>query len=135
MIGRYCFEGRGTLAVTDSAVVVVLRRMREPQHRNHVLVLVVRKLDRELQFRRRIPESKTRLIARRGLRMTNRADWRPGPTEELRPMTAYTGIMTWIILDIRKRYLVTRITRRSMLRRSVRKLRVINSGTPLTSHG
>src|SRR5688572_2442427 len=50
MFGRHCLEGRGTLPVTDSAVVVVLRRMREPQHRDHVLVLVMRKLDRELQF-------------------------------------------------------------------------------------
>ena len=50
MIGRNGLEHRGTLPVTDGAVVVVLRRVREPQHRNHVLMLIVRKLDRELQF-------------------------------------------------------------------------------------
>lgn len=37
--------------VTDSAVVITLhRRMREPAHRDHVLMLVMRKLDRELQL-------------------------------------------------------------------------------------
>ena len=131
MFGRNSFEGRSALTVTDSAVVVILwRRMREPQHRDHVLVLVVRKLDRELQFYRRIPERKPRVIPRRGLRMAHGADRRLGAAKELRPMTAYARIVTRIILDIRKRYLVTRITRRSMLRRGVRKLRIIDS-----SHG
>ena len=51
MIGRHCLEGRGTLRVANGAVVIVLRwRVREPPHRNHILVLVVRKLDRELQL-------------------------------------------------------------------------------------
>jgi hypothetical protein len=131
MFGRNSFEGRTALTVTDSAVVVILRRsMREPQHRNHVLVLIVRKLDLELQFCRRIPERKPRLIARRGLRMAHGADRGLGAAEELRPMTTYASIVAGIILDIRKGNLVTRITRGSMLRRSVRKLRIIDG-----SHG
>ena len=72
MFGRNGFERRSALTVTDSAVVIILRRsMREPQHRNHVLVPIVRKLDLELQFCRRIPERKPRAIPRRGLRMTH----------------------------------------------------------------
>ena len=126
MIGRHCLERRGTLSVTDSTVVVVLRRMREPQHRDHVLVFVVRKLDRELQLRRRIPEGKPRLITRRGLRMTHRTDWRPSTAEELWSMTAYARIVTRIILDIRKRYLVTRTTCGFMFRRRVGKLRIVD---------
>jgi hypothetical protein len=34
--------------MADRAVVVVLWRVREPQQRNYVLMLVMRKLDREL---------------------------------------------------------------------------------------
>jgi hypothetical protein len=34
--------------MTDRAVVVTLRRVRESQLRDHILVPVVRKLDREL---------------------------------------------------------------------------------------
>ena len=48
MIGGRGFERRGARAVTDGAVVVILRRVRETQHRDRVLVFVVRKLDREL---------------------------------------------------------------------------------------
>ena len=130
MIGRNSLERRGALPMTDSAVVVTLRRVRKPQHRNHVLMLVVRKFDRELQLRRRIPESKPRVIARRGLRVTHRADRWLGATEELRSMATDASIMARIIFDIRERDLVTRIARASMFLRRVRELRVIDS-----SHG
>ena len=126
MIGRHSLERRRALSMTDSAVVVILRRMREPQHRDHVLVLIVRKLDRELQLQRRIPKRISRLIARRRLRVTHRADRRPGAAEELRSMTTHACIVTRVILDIRKRNLVTRATRGPMLRRRVRKLRIIS---------
>jgi hypothetical protein len=46
--GRSGLEHRSTLPVTDRATVIILRRVREPQHRDHILVPVVRKLDREL---------------------------------------------------------------------------------------
>jgi hypothetical protein len=46
--GRHRFEHLGALRVTDGAVVVTLRRMRESQLRDHILVPVMRKLDREL---------------------------------------------------------------------------------------
>ena len=126
MIGRNRLERRGALAVTDGAVVITLRRVREPQHRNHVLVLVVRKLDPELQLRRGISESKPRVITRRSLRVTHRADRRLRATEELRSMTTDASIMARIIIDIRKRDLVTRITRCFMFRRRVRELGIIN---------
>jgi len=48
MIGRHSFERLGALAVTNRAVVVTLRRMRESQQGDYVLMPVMRKLDREL---------------------------------------------------------------------------------------
>ena len=46
--GRSGLEHRSTLPVTDCATVIILRRVREPQECNHILVPVVRKLGREL---------------------------------------------------------------------------------------
>lgn len=51
MICRRGFERRRSRSMTDRAIVVILRRMRETQERDRVLVLVVRKLDRELKLR------------------------------------------------------------------------------------
>ena len=48
VICRRGFERRGSRSVTDRAVVITLRRVRETQEGDRVLVLVVRKLDREL---------------------------------------------------------------------------------------
>ena len=45
------FERRRSRPMTDGAVVVILRRMRETQERDRVLMLVVRKLDCELKLR------------------------------------------------------------------------------------
>ena len=119
MTGRDSLERRGALSVTDRAVVITLRRMRESQQRDHILVTVVWKLDRELQIERRISEWKPCLITRRRLRVTHGTDLRSRTAEELRPMTTHTRIVTWIIIDIRKLYLVTRITRRPMFLRRV----------------
>ena len=88
--------------MTDSAVVVTLRRVCETQQRDHVLVLVVRKLDRELKLRRRIAKRVTRLIARRRLRVTHGTDRRPRAAEELRPVTTHARIVARIIVDIRE---------------------------------
>lgn len=46
--GGHRFEHLGALPVTDRAVVITLRRVRESQHRDRILVPVMRKLDREL---------------------------------------------------------------------------------------
>ena len=128
MISRHSLECRGTLPVTDSAVVVVLRRACE--NRSIAITSWCLSCGNSIvncSFDAGFLKRKPRLITRRGLRMTHRTDRRPGAAEELRSMTAYARIMTRIIIDIRKRYLVTRITRRPMLRRRVRKLRIINS--------
>src|ERR1044071_7541339 len=98
MITGHRLEGGGSRSMADGAVVVVLRRrMFEPQQRNHVLMPVMRKLDRELQLRRRVAKRVTGIIAWRGLRMTNRTDWRPRATEELRPVTTHACIVTGVI--------------------------------------
>lgn len=60
----------------------------------------MRKFDRELQLRRWISKSKSRLITRRGLRMTNRANYRPRALKKLGPVTTHAGGMIRIILDI-----------------------------------
>src|SRR5690349_20303712 len=51
VIGGRGFERRRSRSVTDGAVVVILRRVCETQERDRVLMLIVRKLDRELQHR------------------------------------------------------------------------------------
>lgn len=108
-------EHRGALPMTDGAVVVTLRRMRESQQRDHVLVPVVRKLDRKLELHRWISKRQSRLITRRRLRVTHGTNGRPRAAEELRAMTTHARIMARVIVDIRKLDLVTRIARGLML--------------------
>ena len=50
MTGGRSFERRRPGSMTDGAVVVLLRRVRETQERDRVLVLVVWKLNRELKL-------------------------------------------------------------------------------------
>lgn len=47
---RRGLERFSTWRVTDGAVVVVLRRVRESQQRNYILMPIMRKLDRELSL-------------------------------------------------------------------------------------
>jgi len=103
--------------VTDRAVVVTLRRMRKPQQRDHILVPVVRKLDRELSHHSGISKRQPRLITRRRLRMTAGADRRSRAAEELRSVTTHARIVTRIIFNVGKGDLVTGITRRLMFLR------------------
>ena len=112
--------------MTDRAVVVTLRCVRKTQHRDYVLVPVVWKLDRKLELRCGIAKRVTHIIARRSLRMTNRADRRPCATEELRPVTTYACIMTRVIRDVGKSDLVARVAGGLMFLRGVGELRVIN---------
>jgi hypothetical protein len=77
---------------------------------DHVLMLVVWKLDIELQLRRRIAECVTHIIAWRSLRMTHRTNWRPRTTEELWAVTTHARIVAGVIGDIGKPDLVTRNT-------------------------
>ena len=96
--------------MTDSAVVVVLLgRMREggsiarfEEARDHVLVFVVRELDRELQSRRRIAKCVARFVTRRRLSMADGPDLRTCAFEELRAMTAYAGSMIRVVDDVGK---------------------------------
>src|SRR5213080_2121260 len=81
-----------------------------------VLVLVMRKLDRELPFffgfRRligiiRFAESEVCILTRRGAHMANGADGRPGSNhgltgEELLPVAANAGIVIGKISNVRK---------------------------------
>lgn len=102
VIGRNSFERRGPCSMTDSAVVVALRRVRETQQCNCILMFVVRKLDVELQLRSGIPKRVTRFIARGGLRMTHRTDRRLRTAEELRTVTTHTRVMIGVIGNVRK---------------------------------
>ena len=88
--------------MADGTVVVTLLRVREPQLCDHVLVPVMRKLDRKLQLRRRIPKNEPRLILWRSFRVTNRADRRPRAFEKLRPVTTHTRVVIRVILDVGK---------------------------------
>ena len=126
VILRRCFECGSARRVTDRAVVVTLWRMRETQHRDDVLVLVVWKLGRELKFRCGIAKGVTHIIARRGLGVTDRADRRPCATEELRPVTAYTRVVARIILDIGESDFVAGIARGAVFGRGVGEFRVID---------
>ena len=121
MIRRHSFKGSCARSVTDRAVVVALRRVRETQQRNHVLMPVMRKLDRELQLRRGIAERVPHVIAWRSLRVTHGTDRRSCAAEELWAMTAHTRVVTRIIIDIRERYLVTRVAGRFVFLCGVRK--------------
>ena len=117
-----CSAGR----VTDSAVVVLRWRMSEPQQGNHILMPVVRELDRELKPGRRITKRESHIIARRCLHMANGADRWPCTTEELRPVTAHTGVVARIVSDIRKSYFVAGVASGPVFLRGVGELRVIN---------
>ena len=129
VVGRDRLERRGALPMTNCAVVEALwLRVRKAQHRNHILVFVVRKFDRELQPRHRVPKRQSRLITRRSLRVTHRTDRRFRAAEELRPVTTHARIVTRVIVNIRKVNLVTRTTRRPVLLRRMRKLRIVNLG-------
>jgi hypothetical protein len=104
-------ERRGARRVTDGAAV------------DHILMFVVRKLDRELKFPSRVSKRKPRFVAWRRLRVTPGTDRRSRAAEKLPPVATHTCIVAWIIIDIGKRYLVTRITRRPVFLRRVRKIR------------
>lgn len=83
---------------------------------DRVLVLVMRKLDRELPFFFgfprliriiRVAESEACILTRRGAHMTNGADGRAGsdhglPREELLPVAANASIVIGKISDVRK---------------------------------
>src|SRR5688572_25954132 len=72
------------------------------QSRNHVLVLVMRKLNQKLARRLRIAKSKTHIVPRRDLRMTNRADDGFRASEKLRPVTTDTRVVSRIIGNVGK---------------------------------
>src|ERR1051325_40257 len=114
--------------MTDGAVVVLLRRMRETQERDRVLVLVVRKLDHELKLRLRIAKVVTSIIARRSLRVTHRTDRRARTAEELRPVTTHTSIVARVILDVRESDFVTAIASGAVFLGGVGKFPVISRG-------
>ncbi len=107
--------------MTDLAVDVFLRlvieRMRGPQEgsaphlsslrpraqrRNHILVLVVRKLDSELLGPGRIAKAQARIVARRSLRMADSADDGLSAFEELRAMAAHAGVVIGKVGNIGK---------------------------------
>jgi len=83
---------------------------------DHVLMLVMRKLDRELPFFFRpgwltsivgITKGEACIVTRRGAHMTNGADGRAGSDhrlarEELLPVAANAGIVIGEISDVRK---------------------------------
>ena len=119
-------EGCGARRVTDRAVVVVLLRRMCERHCDHVLMLVVRKLDVELQLRRRVSKRETNIIARRRLRVTHRTDRRSGTLEKLRPVTAHARAMAGVIGDVGKGYFVAAIASGPVFRRGVGELRVID---------
>src|SRR6266850_4271514 len=69
--------------------------------RDHVLMLVMWKLDQKLSAARRISKSKLHLIPRRNFGMTNRTNCRLGSFEKLPAMTTQTRVMVRIIGDVR----------------------------------
>jgi hypothetical protein len=105
------FEDNSAWLVADRAVVVILHwgmrkcacRLWTTQERNHVLVFVVRKLDRELQLRRRITKRQSRLITRRSFGVTDGTDRRSRAFEKLRAVTTHTRVMSRVIDDVRIR--------------------------------
>ena len=113
MIRRCRFEGCILICVTDRAVVVILllwrRRVceshvlrRVEEVRDHVLVFVVRKLDRELQVRRRVAKSISRFVTRRSLRMAYGTDLRTRAFEKLRSMTTDACGVIGVVGDVRE---------------------------------
>ena len=108
---RRRLEHRRARRVADSAAV------------DHILVSVVRKFDRKLKFPRGVSKRKPRFVARRGLRVTHGTDWRSCAAEKVPPVTTHASIVVWIIIDIGKLYLVTRITRGLVFLRLVGKIR------------
>ena len=128
VLRRDGFESRGARRVADGAVVVLRWRVREPQQRNHVLMPVMRELDRKLKPGRRVTKRESHLIARRCLRMANGADRRPRTAEELRPVTTHTRVVARIILDVRKSYFVAGVASGPVFLRGVRELGIISRG-------
>ena len=107
--------------MTDLAVVeflrLVIERMRglnpesaaelpqpwpQGQRRDHVLVFVMWKLDRELLRPARIVKDQARLIARGRFCMADRTDNGLSAFEELRAMAAHTGIVVGEVGNVRK---------------------------------
>lgn len=117
--------------MADRAVVVVLRRrMRKRDSfprswptpaRDHVLMLIVWKLDRELSPWIRLSKRKSRVITRRRFRMTDRTDLRSGAAEKLPAMTAHTRLVIRVIAGVNIRFM-TGVAGLLMFLRGVRKL-------------
>src|SRR5215217_8118412 len=128
VVCRGRFESWSAWRVADGAVVVLRCRMSEPQPGNHILMPVVRELDRELEPGRRITKCESHIIARRRLRMANGADQWFCTAEELRPVTAHTRIVAWIIFDVRKSYFVAGVASGAVFLCGVGELRIISRG-------
>lgn len=98
-------------------------------------MLVMRELDCELPQTGGISKGESRIISWGNFRMANRADYWPGPLEELRTMAADTGVVVRIIgdigiiphlLPILRRHFVASVTRLLVLGGCVGEFRVIN---------
>ena len=72
------------------------------QRRNHVLVFVMWKIDRELLRPVLIAKAQARIIARGSLCMADRADDGLSAFEKLRPMAAHTSIVVGEVGNVRK---------------------------------
>jgi hypothetical protein len=108
--------------VTDRAVVVVLRRVRETQLCDYVLMFVMRELDRELLLRRRVSKREANIVAWRSPGMANGTDRWLRAAEELRPMTTHASIVIWIVRDVWKCRRFGPFFRRSFVTRAARRL-------------
>lgn len=115
----------------------VLRRTGSSPRRDHVLMFVMRELDRELAFvfglRRltsivRLAKSEPHILARPGAHVTDGADCRAGagesqPREELLPVTTHTRIVIGKVRRVGKislrrprgRHLVTGVAREALV--------------------
>ena len=134
--------------MTNRAVVVVFRfivgRRKRGSHkseflaqqpldilRNNVLMLIVRKLDRELAGSFRFTERESSFVAWRHLCMTTATDYGTRTFKELSSMATHTGIVVRVVGDVRKgarllpvtrRYLVAGVARLLMFLSRVREL-------------
>ena len=106
---------------------------------NHILMLIVRKLDRELVWSGRISKFQSRRIARRRSLVTARTNNRPIAPEELWTMTANARIVVRKVSNVGKVadllpvgswYLVTRVARSEVLPGGMGELRVIDPRLP-----
>ena len=107
-------------AMTNLAVVVflclVIKQVRTAYKRSsdkpalgprapsgdHILVFVMGKFDGELLGPARVAKAEARVISRRGFGMTDRANDGLRSFEKLPPVTAYAGIMTGKISNVRE---------------------------------